>query len=106
MIEQYFSTPTNDSQTYHFSFITITENKKRDDKLITELQKKILTAYRSPRYLQRKRRNLNKNQLIDYINKKVIPCDKTNFDIAVRHGDFGEVFASLIIQYIEHKESF
>lgn len=106
MIEQYFSAPTNDSQTYNFSFITITENKKRDDKLITELQKKILTAYRSPRYLQRKKRNLNKNQLIDYINKKVIPRDKTNFDIAVRHGDFGEVFASLIIQYIENKESF
>lgn len=32
MIEQYFSAPTNNSQTYNFSFITITENKKRDDK--------------------------------------------------------------------------
>lgn len=29
MIEQYFSAPTNDSQTYNFSFITITENKKK-----------------------------------------------------------------------------
>ena len=106
MIEQYFSQPTSDSQTYNFSFITITENKKRDEQLITELQKKILTAYRSQRYLQRKRRNLNRNQLIDYINKKVIPRDKTNFDLAVRHGDFGEVFASLIIQYIEKKEFF
>lgn len=106
MIEQYFSVKQKDSQTYNFSFICITEDKKKDIVLIKELQKEIIRAYRSPRLLQRKRGHLDRNQLIDYINKKVIPQELTNFDKAVRYGDFGEVFASLLINYLENKISF
>lgn len=106
MIEQYYSVKQNDSQTYSFSFICITEDKRKDIVLIKELQKEIIRAYRNPRFLQRKKGHLDRKQLIDYINKKVIPRELTNFDRAVRYGDFGEVFASLLINYFENKDSF
>lgn len=106
MIRQYFSEKEIDTPEYDFSFVCITEDKEKDDELICELQKNILKAYRSPSYLQRKRRNLDRKGLEDYIQKKVIPNKITNFDLAVRYGDFGEVFASLIIEYIQGREVF
>lgn len=106
MIKNYFSIKENDSQKYNFSFILITEDKPKDDTLISELQKSILRAYRSPSFLQRKKQNLDRDGLKSYIQKIVIPDKKTNFDLAVRYGDFGEIFASLIIKFIENKQSF
>lgn len=106
MIGQYFSEKENDSQKYDFCFISITEDKPKDDELIYELQKNILRAYRNPKFLQQQRRNLNRAGLEDYILKYVIPDDIINFDLAVRYGDFGEIFASLIIEYIRGKRTF
>ena len=65
MIEQHFSIKENDNQTYDFQFICITEDCDQDDMLINELQKAILRAYRSPSYLQRKARNLDRAGLED-----------------------------------------
>lgn len=106
MIKDYFSIKENDSHKYNFSFIRITEDKPKDDALILELQKSILRAYRTPNFLQRKKRNLDRDGLKKYIQKNVIPNKITNFDVAVRYGDFGEIFASLIIKYIQNKEPF
>ncbi|MBP3367682.1 MAG: hypothetical protein J6K96_11970 [Treponema sp.] len=106
MIEQYFSEKENDSQKYDFSFISITEDKPKDEELICELQKAILRAYRDPKFLQHKRQNLDRAGLENYILKNVIPNAITNCDFSVRYGDFGEVFASLIIEYIQGKKTF
>lgn len=106
MIRQYFSEKENNSQKYDFCFISITEDKPKDDELIYELQKNILRAYRNSKFFQQQRRNLNRAGLENYILKYVIPDDITNFDLAVRYGDFGEVFASLIIEYIRGKRTF
>lgn len=106
MIKQYFSEKENDSQKYNFHFISITEDKPKDAALICELQKSILRAYCDPKFLQQKRRNLDRTGLENYILKNVIPKAITNFDLAVRYGDFGEIFASLIIEYIQGKETF
>lgn len=106
MIEQYFSEKGKDSLKYDFCFISITEDKPKDNELIFELQKSILKAYRTTKFLQQKRRNLDRAGLENYILKNVIPSAITNFDLAVRYGDFGEVFASLIIEYIRKKETF
>lgn len=106
MIERYFSIKENDSQTYDFQFIRITEDYDKDDTLINELQKSIIREYREPSYLQRKRRNLDRAGLEDYIRKKVIPDEITNFDLATRYGDFGEIFASLVIQFVDNKKTF
>lgn len=106
MITQYFSEKGIETPEYDFSFICITQDKEKDNELINELQKNILRAYRSPSYLQRKRRNLDRAGLEDYIRKNVIPDKITNFDLAVRYGDFGEVFASLIIEFTQGREVF
>lgn len=106
MIERYFSIKENDYQTYDFQFIRITEDCNKDDTLINELQKSIIREYREPSYLQRKRRNLDRAGLEDYIRKKVIPDEITNFDLATRYGDFGEIFASLVIQFVDNKKTF
>ena len=106
MIKQYFSIKDRNEKDYDYLFIRITEKKSKDDNLICELQKKILQGYRDPDYLQRKRRNLDRNGLIEYIQKKVIPNKVNNFDMAVRYGDFGEMFASLVIEYMYSKKTF
>lgn len=106
MITQYFSEKGIETPEYDFSFVCITEDKEKDDELICELQKNIIRAYRRPSFLQRKRKNLDRAGLEDYIRNKVIPEKITNFDLAVRYGDFGEVFSSLIIEYIHNKDVF
>lgn len=106
MLTQYFSEKEIETPEYNFSFVCITQDKEKDDALIIELQKNIIKAYRKPSFLQRKRRNLDRHGLEDYIKNKVIPKKITNFDLAVRYGDFGEVFASLIIQYTQGREVF
>lgn len=106
MLTQYFSEKEIETPEYNFSFVCITQDKEKDDALIIELQKNIIKAYRKPSFLQRKRRNLDRHGLEDYIKNKVIPEKITNFDLAVRYGDFGEVFASLIIQYTQGREVF
>lgn len=106
MLTQYFSEKEIETPEYDFSFVCITQDKEKDDTLIIELQKNIIKAYRTPSYLQRKRRNLDRAGLEDYILKKVIPDKITNFDLATRYGDFGEIFASLVINFVENKETF
>lgn len=106
MIKQYFSIKEQNSLNYNFYFVRITQDKPKDDCLIDELQKNLLRGYRDPNYLQRKRRNLDKKGLENYIQKKVIPNKKNNFDLAVQYGDFGEMFASSVIEFINSKITF
>lgn len=106
MIRQYFSEKERDTTNYNFCFIRITEDKEKDNQLIEYLQKNILKAYRDPEFCRCIKQSLDRRGLENYIKNCVIPSDNNEFDVAVRHGDFGEVFASLIIEFMERRVPF
>lgn len=106
MITQYFSEKGIETPEYDFSFICITQDKEKDNELINELQKNILKSYRAPNFYQLKKNSLTRTELENYIKNNVIPKAENGFDYAVRYGDFGEVFASMILRFLYHKESF
>lgn len=106
MIRQYFSEKERDTTNYNFCFIRITEDKEKDNQLIEYLQKNILKAYRDVEFYKYKKRNLDRSGLSKYIKEKVIPNSDKGLGVAVQHGDFGEVFASLIIEFMEQRIPF
>lgn len=108
MITKYFSVKEKEIETpkYDFSFVCITQDKNKDNELISYLQKEILKAYRDPKFYEIKKQSLSQTELMEYIKNNVIPKNEKGFDCAVRYGDFGEIFVTLVLRFIYEKESF
>ncbi|MCB1174530.1 MAG: DUF1837 domain-containing protein [Leptospiraceae bacterium] len=87
---------------YSFNIVQITEKSSPDNDIVKYLQETIITSYRTLDFYNF---HLGKEATLDeirqYINEQVVPKNENQFDRNVRHGDWGEILAGLIVTYFQ-----
>jgi len=90
---------------YVFSFIRVTEKNKPDMNITKLLQEKLIFSYGTEKYYsQYFEENSTEEEIRKFVIDKVIPAENNQFDRNVRQGDWGEIFASLIVVYFRKLE--
>lgn len=80
-----------------FKFFHVTNKKTIDNTFIDNVKDCILTSYRSLEQYQILVEGRSEDEIKQYILDYVIPPASTNIDLIVRQGDWGEIFAGLMV---------
>jgi hypothetical protein len=86
---------------YSFRSVYVSEKAKPDNETIKYLQEQIITSYRNIDFYKYKLEGSSEAEIRSYVLDQVIPGDNSNFDKAVRQGDWGEILSALIVAYFQ-----
>lgn len=102
MLKDWLSyTEKNPSPYGFFRIIDVVEKKSADKAVYEYLGEQILSAYRNLNELKFRYEKSDEASLRDYLSNYVFPADTYTLVKNVRQGDFGEVLASLIVEYFQ-----
>ena len=99
MLDQWLEINKNDDMSFVFRLINIVETTTPEDHVKDYLGQEILKAYKNIDYLKFIYREEPQDKLIKYITEYVLPSGKNQIAKNVQQGDFGEILASLIVEY-------
>ncbi|WP_167882446.1 Hachiman antiphage defense system protein HamA [Leptospira bourretii] len=86
------------NRNFSFEIIDVTEHNKVDQELIAFLQEKIIFSYRTLDFYKHHFGNdLNEKEIKSYLIEQILPKNESDLDKIVRQGDWGEIFAQVIV---------
>lgn len=100
MIDEYFDLNAHRTD-LAFTFYYITNKKTIDVKFIDNLKDNLLTSYRPVDQFKFLVKDLTEAKIKSYVLDYVVPKDVTQIDLNVRQGDWGEVFAALMVAHFQ-----
>jgi len=85
---------------YKFKVVDIEEKSEVNQELLEHLSEIVLFSYRSPQFLKHTLGGQNKDKIIEYIDKSVLPGGCPVIIRNIRQGDFGEILSKEIVTKI------
>lgn len=84
-----------------FTVVEVSEKKRINNIIKTQLQREILDSYRDINYLKYRYKRKARKELVNYLEHEVLPSMKDQLSINVWQGDFGEIIAYLIVSHFQ-----
>lgn len=100
MIDQYFQYKERRTD-LAFKFFYISEIKSPDSTLLNNLKDTLLTSYRTLEQYQFIVEGQSEAEIKEYVLEYVIPKASNAIDLIVRQGDWGEIFAGLMVSHFQ-----